>query len=52
MNTGLYGVLLDEKKVDWVSCGHDHDNDFVTELPSVKIAYGRKTGYGSYGPAG
>lgn len=28
VNTGLFGALIEQKTVDWVSCGHDHNNDF------------------------
>lgn len=31
--------------------GHDHANDYVNDYEGLKIGYGRKTGYGSYGPA-
>ena len=31
--------------------GHDHKNDFVSDYEGLKIGYGRKTGYGCYGPA-
>jgi hypothetical protein len=30
--------------------GHDHDNDFYGEYEGILLAYGRKTGYGGYGP--
>lgn len=32
------------------SSGHDHMNDFIGEYNGVRLAYGRKTGYGSTGP--
>lgn len=34
--------------VDWVSVGHDHDNDFYGIYQSVNLAYGRKIGFGGY----
>ena len=30
--------------------GHDHANDYVNEYEGLYIGYGRKTGYGCYGP--
>ena len=30
--------------------GHDHDNDFTGYLDNVELSYGRKTGFGCYGP--
>jgi pre-mRNA-splicing factor SYF1 len=34
--------------------GHDHDNDysglFTKNGKTIELAYGRKSGYGSYGP--
>ena len=33
-----------------VFCGHDHNNDFCGNHFGVSLFYGRKTGYGGYGP--
>lgn len=30
--------------------GHDHANDYMNEYEGLYIGYGRKTGYGCYGP--
>ena len=30
--------------------GHDHDNDFYGKYHGITIGYGRKTGFGGYGP--
>jgi hypothetical protein len=32
-------------------CGHDHNNNYYGSLGGVRLGYGQKTGYGSYGPA-
>ncbi len=32
-------------------CGHDHVNDFYGHYYGISLYYGRKTGYGGYGPA-
>jgi pre-mRNA-splicing factor SYF1 len=33
-----------------VFCGHDHNNDFYGDYYGISLYYGRKTGYGGYGP--
>ena len=30
--------------------GHDHYNDYIGTYKGVDLIYGRKTGYGGYGP--
>ena len=30
--------------------GHDHNNNFYGTLDGIRLGYGQKTGYGSYGP--
>lgn len=30
--------------------GHDHNNDFSGNYYGIDLVYGRKTGYGCYGP--
>jgi hypothetical protein len=50
VNTGLFAALKEEPTVEWVSCGHDHNNDYYGNYNGINLAYGRKTGYGGYGP--
>jgi hypothetical protein len=52
VNTGLFGALVEQKTVEWVSCGHDHNNDYWGKYQGINLAYGRKTGFGGYGPEG
>jgi hypothetical protein len=52
LNTGLFGALKEQKTVEWVSCGHDHDNDYYGNFDGINLAYGRKTGHACYGPTG
>ncbi len=52
VNTGLFAAMLEQPTVNWVSCGHDHNNDFYGEHMGITLSYGRKTGYGGYGPFG
>ncbi|GMH44892.1 hypothetical protein BSKO_12849 [Bryopsis sp. KO-2023] len=47
--------LFDKLRLHGVSSvysGHDHLNDYYLEFKGVRLAYGRKSGYGAYGPSG
>lgn len=50
VNTGLIDAFKQMGDVISVHCGHDHDNDFYGLWDGIMLAYGRKTGYGGYGP--
>jgi len=50
VNTGFYAVAKSIGNVNAFICGHDHDNDFMGEYYGIYLIYGRKTGFGSYGP--
>ncbi|CDW79940.1 UNKNOWN [Stylonychia lemnae] len=50
LNTGLFAALKEQKTVEWVLVGHDHDNDFYGNYDGINLSFGRKTGHGSYGP--
>lgn len=52
VNTGLFSTVIGTNSVDWISCGHDHNNDFYGQYQGVNLAYGRKSGFGGYGPDG
>ena len=28
-NTGLFRVIKEQKTIEWISCGHDHNNDYA-----------------------
>lgn len=53
-NSGFVDALIENNvKANFV--GHDHTNDFGgtytnSQGKSIELVYGRKTGYGSYGP--
>ncbi|KAK3239866.1 hypothetical protein CYMTET_50235 [Cymbomonas tetramitiformis] len=49
LNSGLVSVLR-RANITAVYSGHDHNNDFVGLVQGVRLAYGRKSGYGGYGP--
>lgn len=50
VNTGLFASIEEQKNLRFITCGHDHDNDFYGDYNGVTLAYGRKTGHGGYGP--
>ena len=50
MNTGLYAAFKEMNNMKGVFCGHDHDNDFWGDYNGIALHYGRKTGFGGYGP--
>lgn len=50
MNTGLFGEIVQQQTIQWVSVGLDHSTDYWGTYGGVGLSYGRKTGYGSYGP--
>jgi hypothetical protein len=52
VNTGLFGAMIEQPTVEWTSCGHDHNNDYWGRFQGINLAYGRKSGYGGYGPDG
>lgn len=49
-NTGLFSAMIEQPTVQWVTCGHDHNNDYFGLYNGITMGYGRKTGYGCYGP--
>jgi predicted MPP superfamily phosphohydrolase len=50
-NTQLFKAILESKNVNATFCGHDHDNDHGGFFYGIELVYGRKTGYGGYGPS-
>lgn len=51
MNTGIIAAFKERGDVIALFCGHDHSNDYVNDFEGILLGYGRKTGYGCYGPA-
>ncbi len=52
VNSGLFAALHEAGDVLGTFVGHDHVNDFIGELHGIRLAYGRATGYNTYGRAG
>jgi len=50
-NTELFKSMLVKGNINATFCGHDHDNDFGAFFFDIELVYGRKTGYGGYGPS-
>eukprot|EP00742_Colponemidia_sp_Colp-10_P000495 GILJ01000539.1.p1 GENE.GILJ01000539.1~~GILJ01000539.1.p1 ORF type:complete len:403 (+),score=48.96 GILJ01000539.1:40-1209(+) len=50
VNTGLYAAMKEVGDMKGVFCGHDHNNDYGGPYYGIDLLYGRKTGYGCYGP--
>jgi hypothetical protein len=50
VNTGIYSAILEMGDIKFLTVGHDHNNDYVGDYNGIQLAYGRKTGYGGYGP--
>lgn len=48
-NSGLFSAMLEMGNVKGVFVGHDHLNDYYTDLFGIKLCYGRATGYNTYG---
>ena len=42
--------MKEQPTVEWVSVGHDHNNDYYGKYDGITLGYGRKTGYSCYGP--
>lgn len=50
VNTGLYAAMKELGDIKGVYCGHDHSNDYIGDYHGITLGFGRKTGYGCYGP--
>jgi len=51
-NSGLFAAMLEEGDVMGTFVGHDHVNDFIGEYAGIWLAYGRGTGFDTYGKDG
>lgn len=52
INTGIYAAFSEQKNIQTVVVGHDHHNwlNFTSWDPAITMVYGKKTGWGGYGP--
>jgi hypothetical protein len=49
VNSGLFQVFKEVGSTKGVFCGHEHVNDYSVTYQGIRLTYGLKTGYGSYG---
>ncbi len=49
-NTRFFQLTKSIGNIKGIFCGHDHSSDYSGFYKGVELVYGRKTGYGSYGP--
>lgn len=52
INTGFFASMVGMGDVMGTFAGHDHANDYWGLLHGIRLCYGRKTGYNSYGKEG
>jgi predicted phosphodiesterase len=45
LNSGLFASFLEMKDVIGVFAGHDHNDDYISSMANICLAFGRKTGY-------
>jgi len=51
-DTQLVDLMLEIGSIKGIFFGHDHSNDFIGKYrDQILLGYGRKSGYGSYGPS-
>lgn len=50
LNTGLFAAAREIGGIHSIHCGHDHENDYYGNMGGIILSYGRKSGYGGYGP--
>lgn len=52
INSGFFTAMLEAGHTKGVFAGHDHINDYIGTLYGIRLAYGRATGYNTYGQEG
>ncbi|HWT74004.1 MAG TPA: metallophosphoesterase family protein [Mobilitalea sp.] len=52
INSGFFTALLEAGHGKAVFVGHDHINDYMGTLHGITLAYGRATGFNTYGQEG
>ncbi|MHA7966376.1 metallophosphoesterase family protein [Paenibacillus sp. CAU 1782] len=49
INSGMFAAMMEGSDVMGVFAGHDHDNDYIVPHHGIALAYGRITGWNTYG---
>lgn len=52
VNSGFFAALHEAGDVMGTFVGHDHVNDYIGDLYGIRLAYGRASGYNTYGRQG
>ncbi|MEH7301350.1 metallophosphoesterase family protein [Neobacillus drentensis] len=52
VNSGLFSAMVERQDVKGIFVGHDHINDFCGDYFGIRLAYGRATGFNTYGKEG
>jgi hypothetical protein len=52
INSGLFTAMVEMQDMKGTFVGHDHVNDFYGDLFGIRLAYGRATGFNTYGKEG
>lgn len=52
VNSGFFAAMHEAGDVLGTFVGHDHVNDYIGDLYGIRLAYGRATGYNTYGRQG
>lgn len=52
LNSGFFSAMVEQGDILGTFVGHDHINDYIGELHGIRLAYGRATGYNTYGKDG
>ena len=52
INSGFFAAAMEQNNIKGMFVGHDHVNDYEGEFAGVRLCYGRKTGFRSYGKEG
>lgn len=52
LNSGLFTAMLERGDIQGTFVGHDHVNDYESQLHGIRLIYGRVTGFTAYGREG
>ena len=52
VNTGLFAAMVESKDVMGIFTGHDHNNNYISSMCNICLAYGNVTGRECYGDIG
>ena len=50
VNTQAFSAFRSAHNIKGIFVGHNHNNDYIGNFKGIDLAFGRKTGFGGYGP--